>query len=131
MPYSIDPDAEPPRRPLLLPGQIVTLVAFHLLPAILFVVMWVVKPDYIATLWQTPLGIKMLTSALVMLMTSAVILVPTFILLNRFVPLERKATHKSLTRIIAILCFVLFFFPVIFTILIGPAAIQIMENMLK
>jgi hypothetical protein len=103
--------------------EVAMLPAFFLL---LFVVMLHIKYDYIRVMWEHPLGVKMMVSAVafVALGTGAVAFLS--FLKNQLKP-EAKGLH-FLLACGSVLTYLVLITPACFILLLGPAAIQIVEG---
>jgi hypothetical protein len=112
-------------RTILHRGQWVDLICLPGLVIALFLIMLHLKYDYVSMLWQTELGIKMMVVGLAQFLVGEVILALLYFLRNRSAPSQRGLrVLLSITFFLTFLCFIL---PAVFVILVGPAAIQIME----
>ena len=103
--------------------EIGMLPAFFLL---LFVLMLHIKYDYIKSLWEHPLGIKMIVSTVVLvsLATAAVALLS--FLKNRLEPKARGL--RFLLACAAVFTYLVLITPACLILLLGPAIIQIVEG---
>lgn len=103
-------------------GALTGLMA--LLGPVLFVVMILLKPAYEMSLLRTSSGMKMLAFAVALQFMGMAVHFSCRVLINR-----KRAGF--LCGLVYIGMFVLFYFPVIFIVLVGPAAIAIYERMLS
>jgi hypothetical protein len=91
------------------------------------------KADYVTLLWSDPLGLKMAASAAGLLAVGSAIYLAGCLFLNRYggrSPTGRGVGYWLFTAVFVPLCFVVFFLPAVFTIMVGPAAIQIQRQLL-
>ena len=121
-----DSDTSTP-RPILTRGQCVEIALLPTFTGLLMFVMLSIKFDYVKSLWETPLGIKMMVSGMLLMFVGIAVTTLLYIIRNR-VALEAGSGKAVLLTIGFGLTFLFFFMPAIFVILIGPAAIQIVEG---
>jgi hypothetical protein len=109
-------------------------VAVQLLMIVgLFFGLFLFKHDYLSMLWTHPLGIRMLVGAVVLTVFNFGLYLLLCAMLNRCFPpgnkdMERK--RNLLSCLLMTIHLIVFFFPVVFVLLIGPAAVQISENLM-
>jgi hypothetical protein len=126
LPGSENDVLDPKERPFLPARYWFDLLALPAFILALFGLFLTVKYDYLRMLWETALGIKMLVMASAAFMLGHVITTVLYIIRNRTSPEQRGLrTFLSIALFLTLLFFVL---PLIFVILVGPAAIQIVEG---
>jgi hypothetical protein len=92
------------------------------------------KRDYVQALWTHPLGIKMsIYSSAQASVGGSIFLVACLVLNYPFPPggADRPGTRRFLSVLLGIMFFVCAVLPPLFVILIGPAAIMIMDEILR
>jgi hypothetical protein len=90
------------------------------------------RPDYLNVLWNHSLGFKMAATAAVLLSLGTAGFVLGCFWINRAsarLEGKRKPIFHVLLVVLAVGYVVLFYLPAVFTALIGPAAVQIQENL--
>src|SRR5579859_3211299 len=112
--------------PILRRGQVFDLIVLPAVIILIFILMASVKYDYVSMLWEKALGIKMLIGAVLQLIIGETLFAGIYIARNRLPP-ARSGLHLLLGTGL-FLTFVLCIVPVVFVILVGPAAIQIIEG---
>jgi hypothetical protein len=121
------------RRPPVWTVDEITFAAAHfLIPFALYMIMFFfVNRSYAMILYTHPVGIKMLILALALMVLGAVIYLAIMFALNRALLDDKEPTrrYKALCFIVAVFHVIVFIFPGIFVVLVGPAAIQIYENL--
>jgi hypothetical protein len=115
-------------------GQLVWLGVQLVAVVAVGVFVWVRNPDYASLLWTDSLGIKMSVGSLVLLAAGTMLYLVGCAYLNEL--FARRGTARAfllglLRYSFVAVCFVVFFLPATFTMLVGPAAIQIQRQMLK
>ncbi|MBP3960923.1 hypothetical protein J8F10_37350 [Gemmata sp. G18] len=110
-----------------------TLLGLPLLAlAALVLSLWFRKPDYMAVLWRDPMGVRMLTGSVGLLLVGAGLYLGGCALLNRFTARSRWGKGATVAQIGLVAAWVVVFCaPVAFVCLIGPAAIQIQNSLLS
>jgi hypothetical protein len=101
---------------------------------VLGVVLEVGNGDYVSVLWSDPLGVKMAASAAGLLAVWAIVYLLGCVLLNRlFTPSDsgRGPLYWLLVTVGQPLGFIVFYLPAVFTLLVGPAAVQIQQQLLR
>lgn len=107
---------------LVLPVAVIAAIALFL---------WLQKPDYLSLLWRDPVGIKMLSVAGTLLVVGAAVYLGGSLVINRFVAYPEWGTLATVLQMLLVLAWlVLFCMPGVYVVLIGPAAIQIQQNMI-
>jgi hypothetical protein len=124
---TVDPNPEAAPQPFLRRDQILLLVFLPGCITAIYVGMLLFKRDYAALLYQHPLGVKMLTVALVDLAIGQVTFLVYFILVNRLG--GERVVPSGIRFLVIVAALLLFYLPVVFVILVGPAAIQITESL--
>jgi hypothetical protein len=98
----------------------------------LWIGMSVLQPDYISVLWTHPSGLRMLITGMALLILNFVGFLGLCLVFNHWMPAtdESKRGRRAVAHgvLIAILL-LLFYLPFVFIITVGPAAIQIQENL--
>jgi hypothetical protein len=99
---------------------------------VVFLWMYVLQYDYLSPLWQTPTGMRMLIMGVLLLILNFAGFLGICLWLNHATPAgdERRQGRRAFGHAAAALLFLLLFYaPVFFVILVGPAAIAIQENL--
>jgi hypothetical protein len=119
------------RPPVWTLDQITFTAAHFLIPFVLFMIFFFVNRDYVSILYTHPIGIKMLIMALGLTVLGAVIYLAITFALNRVLRDDKEPTrrYQVLCFVFALVHFIVFIFPSIYVVIVGPAAIQIMESM--
>jgi hypothetical protein len=111
----------------LLAGEAIGLVT-------VFFGLYVMKYDYLSMLWQTPMGVKMLIISVLLLLINFGGMLCLCLWCNCATPSadERKQGRRNVAYwVLAILFFVFLYMPVMFVFFVGPAVIQIQENLMQ
>lgn len=115
-------------------GQL-AFVAFEAMAVLAVVVgVYVLQPDYVALLWQHPTGIKMLVVSVLLLVVNFAGFLGLCLWFNHRMPPgdETKQGRRTIAHwLFALLFLVFLYLPVMFVILVGPAAIAIQESLMK
>jgi hypothetical protein len=120
------------RPPVWTVDQIIIAAAHFLIPLVLYMIMFFfVNRSYVMILYTHPTGIKMLILALALMVLGAVIYLAIMFALNRALLGDKEPTrhYRALCFMVDVFHFVVFIFPGILVVLVGPAAIQIYENL--
>ncbi len=121
-----------PRGAWLSRGQF-TLPAVQLgLLAALLLVRLAVDYQRTSLLFHVPLGQKMLTGAASLLGVGLVLHLLGCVAINQLAPAADEALlprRRLLTLLLAVVNLVLFCFPAVFVLLVGPAAVEIVQTM--
>jgi hypothetical protein len=112
--------------PILSPRDFFDSLVLPVMVVALFVIMLHVKYDYVSVLWHRPMGIKMLIAAGTSFVLGHFITIVLYIVRNRTSPAQRG--FRALIFVGLLLTFLLLMLPMVFVLLVGPAAIQIMEG---
>jgi hypothetical protein len=121
---------EPKPIPVLKRWQVYVYSGPVALLVLYFAAFVILKPDYISLLWSDRMGVQMLIAAAVLFALGSAVFLGGCAVLNRAVGVSWASA--TLTQVaLAIACVALFFFPAIFVVTVGPAAIQIQKNLLK
>jgi hypothetical protein len=99
--------------------------------AALAVVLLVQKPDYVSLLWKDPMGVKMLLVSVALVAVGSAVYLGGSLLVNRLAGESRGAGATLLQVGLAVAWVAFFVMPAAFTLMIGPAAIQIQRNLLQ
>ncbi|MBL8795310.1 MAG: hypothetical protein JNM56_15500 [Planctomycetia bacterium] len=94
---------------------------------IVCIITMIVNPDYLGLLVRHPIGIKMLITALGLTVTNFGLFLAMCAVLNRYAP--PTTFVQLLIGLLGGVFMVLFLLPVLFIVLVGPAATSIMEGL--
>jgi len=108
-------------------GQISFVVVQAAFLLIVCAITMIVNPDNLGLLVRHPIGIKMLITALGLIVTNFGLFLAMCAVLNRYVP--PTAFVHLLIGLIGGVFMVIFLLPVLFIVLIGPAAASIVEEL--
>jgi hypothetical protein len=100
--------------------------------AVLAVVMMVVNPEGTTHLFLTPLGQKMLLQAALLLAAGVGLMLVAYAVMNRLFPpgdARYGVVRGALTGVMETLHFLIFYLPIVFVLLVGPAVVSIFEAM--
>ncbi|OAI55100.1 hypothetical protein AYO44_02880 [Planctomycetaceae bacterium SCGC AG-212-F19] len=98
--------------------------------AVLFLAVFIVNPNYARLLYTDPVGVKMslLATILVGINAGSYLLI-CFVVNRAWPPGARTRGQVTVLTLLSGLHFILFGLPVVYIILVGPAAITIMNNL--
>jgi hypothetical protein len=131
-------DELPPLRPLVqmrppawTAGQIAFVACPFLIVLGLYLILRIVNYSYAQLLFLHPVGIKMVILAFGSMLLGAVLYLAATFALNRTLlgRDDRRKIHKVVSMLVVGLHLILFVFPALFVVLVGPAVIQIMDNL--
>jgi hypothetical protein len=119
------------QRAIWMVGQLVFLLAQFATLFAVYMLLRVVNYSYLQYLWTHPMGIKMAIMAFALMTINVPILLGSTLLLNQTLLRGegRTKTHVLLIVLLDVLCLVLFLFPALFVVLMGPAYIQVLDSM--
>jgi hypothetical protein len=120
------------RKVLVTNGELLFMGVEAFLVLVLLGYFLVLKPDYVNLLWTHPTGIKMLLGAAVLLIINFGAFLGTCMLVNHWAPPgneDRRAVRVAVHWLVGGILAILFYFPVLFVLLVGPAAIAIEQNL--
>lgn len=86
------------------------------------------QPDTFPLLWKDPVGVKMTSVACVVLAVHFMAQMAGYAVINRYA--RRGPGGLALAALVSVVCLLLLYLPVVFVILLGPAAIRIQNTML-
>ena len=131
-------DDLPPLRPLVqmrppawTAGQMAFVACPFLIVLGLYLILRIVNYSYVQLLFVHPVGIKMMILAFGSMLLGAVFYLAVAFALNRTLlgRDDRRKIHKVLSVLLIGLHLILFVLPTLFVVLVGPAVIQIMDNL--
>ncbi len=131
-PLEKDASLKAPEPPLWTGDQLTCLGVQALLIASLFIGMLLFKGDYLSMLWTHPMGVRMLLGSLALTAFNFGLYLFLCAILNRVFPVNQAEVERRREVLFTLLLgvhFVVFTLPVIFVLLVGPAAITIAENL--
>jgi hypothetical protein len=119
------------RPPVWTPGQLSFLVGQFVVMTGLFRILILANYSYVQILWTHPAGIKMLVMTFGGAVVGTVIYLAVIFALNRALlgKDRHRSLHAALSVLIGVIYLLLCFVPAAFVFLVGPAAIQIMDNL--
>lgn len=91
------------------------------------------QPDTFPLLWKDPVGVRMTSVACVVLAVHFMAQMAGYAVINRYTrrePGKPGVTSLALAALVSVGCLLLLYLPVVFVILLGPAAIRIQNTML-
>jgi hypothetical protein len=120
------------RPPVWTVEQITFAAAHFLVPFVTYLVMFFfLNRDYVSILYTHPLGLKMLIVAMGLTVAGATIYLAITFGINRTLLAHREPArrYKALCFLLPLVHLIVFIFPAIFVVIVGPAVVQIIENM--
>ena len=99
---------------------------------VVFLWMYALQYDYLSLLWLSPTGMRMLIMSVLLLILNFAGFLGICLWLNHATPAgdDRRQGRRTFGHVAAALLFLLLFYtPVFFVILVGPAAISIQDSL--
>jgi hypothetical protein len=115
-------------------GQLAVVALEALVVLGLLFVMNVLQRDYIAMLWQTPMGLRMLIMAVLLLLVNFAVFLGLCLLFNYTMPAgddSKRGRRTAAHWVLGLLLFLFCYLPIVFVILVGPAVISIQESLTR
>lgn len=116
------------RFPLTAPQSVWLLLQFAML-LVLFGWQYFLNHERFALLRQDPLGVRMGLMAVALAALHFLVLTSGYVLFNSRLQ-GRDQSRTVLTMLLSVACFLLLYLPVVFVLVIGPAAVSIQNNLL-
>jgi hypothetical protein len=98
----------------------------------LWAVLAVVNPEYAGLLFRHPTGVKLVVGALALLVVYFAGSLLLYVALDQMAPPRddsQRAVRRSHAGLLVGVMFIVFYLPAVFVILVGPAAIRIMDSL--
>src|SRR5262249_2002292 len=126
------PSLARPQQPMWTHGQVAFVVSQFLVLLGILIFLICTNYGYAQLLWTHPTGIKMTPVGCALVLLGGVIYLAIMFGLNRALLDQdgRRGIHLALSILVNALYLLLCFFPAAFVVLVGPASVQIMDNLL-
>jgi len=115
-------------------GQLAVVALEALAVLGLLFVMYLLNHDYTILLWRSPMGLRMLIIAVLLLLVNFAVFLGLCLWFNYAMPAkdDTKRGRRTVAHwVLGLLLLLFFYLPIVFVILIGPAAIAIQENLTR
>jgi hypothetical protein len=113
------------REPFLIPMPVIVILAPPFFLVVHFVILWFMKYDYLSSLWKTVLGVRWLVISSVLFLIGEALWTSLTLVAHYRRP---RSGWWILVYTGFVLIPIVFFAPAVLVLVLGPAAIQIVEG---